>query len=394
MARSLLSVAVATAIASMALAPGAITLAPRPAAAATAVSVASLAAANIGNGAGDCSTVNSSANSLGGSEFEGSCTGYHGGPEFWCADFVKWVWQNSDGGAIDVSGLNAAAASFYRYGIGNGTLHTSPAYQPQVGDAVVYGYNYDGAGDAEHVGLVISVSGGGVTTVNGDWDGTLGQGMTTFAETARVRTTTLDAGDSAVGSAPVSMNGMTISAYVTPVPNSSAAPSHPIDWNNTSYTTTCNGWTEQPVTVAVRNGTGKKVISAQPIESSIELQIIGIAQGDITGGGSRQTAVLLLCLPSPTNFFVTEIQLFSAAGRPLGTPLYAPDLIANGYPPYFDGHPFTFSNGTLSTGAGYYPSCHACGIVQYLLTWKWNGSELKLQSATKVSDQPPPLIGH
>ncbi len=143
--------------------------------------------------------------------------------------------------------------------------------------------------------------------------------------------------------------------------------------------------------MTVRNGKGKYVVSTQPYKSYLELRVVGIAEGSL-GGPGQQTAVLLLCLPYPTNFFVTEIQLFAPSGQLLAPALRAPSLIPNSYPPYFDGHPFTIGNGELVTGAGYYTSCHACGIVQYLLTWKWTGSQLKLQAARKTSDQPPPPL--
>jgi DNA-binding beta-propeller fold protein YncE len=185
-----------------------------PGYATTAADISSLAVANLGKGAGSCSTANNSANSLGGSQFESSCTGYHGSPEYWCADFVNWVWQNANGGSINVSGLNASAGSFYLYGSDHGTLHTSASYQPQAGDAIVY--DYDGAGGADHVGLIISVnSDGTIETLNGDWGGVLGQGERKFAETSTVESMTLPASEIAIGSTPSSI-GMTISAYVTP----------------------------------------------------------------------------------------------------------------------------------------------------------------------------------
>jgi CHAP domain/IPT/TIG domain len=203
--------------------PGAPFAIMQSAAEAASVSIAALAAANVGKGAGSCSTVNSSDNSLGGSQFNGSCTGYRGGAEYWCADFAKWIWQNAAGSTINTAGLDASAASFYSYGSRNGTLHTSPSYQPQPGDAIVY--DYDGQGHADHVGLVTSVSSdGAIMTVNGDWNGEAGYGMAKFAETSEVVVTTLQPNEVAVGSTPSSMDGMTISAYVTPVTISAAVP--------------------------------------------------------------------------------------------------------------------------------------------------------------------------
>src|ERR1700722_36532 len=53
---------------------------------ATTTGIASLALANRGKGA--CST-----NSRGGHDFDTSCTGNGDRPEFWCADFARWVWD-------------------------------------------------------------------------------------------------------------------------------------------------------------------------------------------------------------------------------------------------------------------------------------------------------------
>src|ERR1700733_7772943 len=79
--------------------------------------LASLALANVNGTA--CGQ-----NSLDGNGFETSCTGNGGLPEYWCADFATWVWQNN---GVDTSSLSAAAGSFYEYGLNNGTLSNSPA---------------------------------------------------------------------------------------------------------------------------------------------------------------------------------------------------------------------------------------------------------------------------
>jgi hypothetical protein len=150
-----------------------------------------------------------------------------------------------------------------------------------------------------------------------------------------------------------------------------------IDWRNTTYTTTCV--TGKPVSVTVRNGKGHYVISDQPYTYYFDLQVEGATR---LGGTSSPTAVLLQCTPHPANFFSTVIHLVSPAGQQFGPELSAPNLL-HAYQPYFDGHPFAYSNGTLQTGAQYYTSCHACGTVPYLLTWKWTGSQLKLLTATR-----------
>jgi hypothetical protein len=166
---------------------------------ATANDVVNLANANIGGMA--CAT-----NSLGGHSFESSCTGNGGQPEYWCADFVQWVWANS---GVDTAGLDAAAGSFYVYGQNHGTLSNTPA----IGDAVVF--DYQGGGVADHVAIVTKVnSDGTIESLSGDWNGQSGS-EATFASTSHV-VLNAPAYPSAVGGAPAVI-GMTISGYIAPV---------------------------------------------------------------------------------------------------------------------------------------------------------------------------------
>ena len=187
---------------------------------------ASLAAANLGKSAGYCAH-SPSTNSLGGDQFETSCSGNGGAGEFWCADFAEWVWQNS---GFYTGGLTAAAGSFYVYGENNGTLHTSSSYVPQPGDAVVY--DYAGGGSADHVGVVTSVdSSGNVVTANGDWNGISGSSQATFAESSSVVSVTIPASERASGDY-VGAAGMTISGYVTPVASGSGNTPPPVSGSN------------------------------------------------------------------------------------------------------------------------------------------------------------------
>jgi hypothetical protein len=161
--------------------------------------VVNLANANVGGMA--CTK-----NSLGGDSFESSCTGNGGQPEYWCADFVQWVWANS---GVDTTGLDAAAGSFYVYGQKNGTLKDTPA----IGDAVVF--DYQGGGVATHVAIVTKVnSDGTIESVSGDWNGDSGS-QATFASTSHV-VLNAPAYDATVGGTP-SVIGMAISGYVAPV---------------------------------------------------------------------------------------------------------------------------------------------------------------------------------
>ncbi|MEU9131761.1 CHAP domain-containing protein [Kitasatospora sp. NPDC048540] len=185
------------------------------AAAATGADAAALAAANVGKSAGTCADLPTT-NSLGGDQFLTSCSGgYSGGPEYWCADFAKWVWQKS---GFAVQGLDASAASFRSYGLGHGTQHTSPSYRPSPGDAVEYGAP---DGDIHHVAIVTAVDAdGSIVTANGDWNGRHDAGsMAEFAKSSQVVSITIPAAETAVGSVPGSVdpaNGYYIAGYTSP----------------------------------------------------------------------------------------------------------------------------------------------------------------------------------
>jgi hypothetical protein len=171
----------------------------RPAPRGSARAVAQLATANIGKHA--CSR-----NTLGGHSFGSSCTGDGGRPEYWCADFAKWVWQHE--GVEGARLLTPAAGSFYSYGLRFGTLSAMPA----VGDVAVF--NYYGGGVAEHVAVVTAVhSDGSIETVSGDWGGTGGSEVR-FASTSTV---TLNGPfyKGVLGSVPGPM-GMVVSGFVAP----------------------------------------------------------------------------------------------------------------------------------------------------------------------------------
>jgi hypothetical protein len=166
--------------------------------------VASLAEANVGLGA--CST-----NSQGGTAFETSCDGNGGQPEYWCADFAQWVWQQA---GANTNGLDAAAQSFYDYGQNNGTLGNTPA----VGDAVVF----NNGNGIHHVAIVTQVNGNGtIETVSGDWEGDSGS-ESEFASTSHV-VLNAPAYESTVGSEP-SIMGMTIAGFIAPVFDGSSPP--------------------------------------------------------------------------------------------------------------------------------------------------------------------------
>jgi hypothetical protein len=147
-----------------------LTLLPN-ASASTTADIAGLANDNIGKKA--CST-----NSLGGDSYGSSCTGNGGQPEYWCADFAKWVWSHEN---VDHTGtLTAAAHSFYVYGQDYDTFTKKPA----VGDAAVFSHSTS-PDDIHHVAIVTKVSAGKIQVVSGDWGGESGT-QAHFASTSHV----------------------------------------------------------------------------------------------------------------------------------------------------------------------------------------------------------------
>jgi hypothetical protein len=161
--------------------------------------LASVALANLGRTA--CGT-----NSQGSWGYGSSCNGNGGQPEYWCSDFVRWVWRSA---GIDVSELDAAAGSFYVYGQNHGTLSNTP----HMGDAVVF--NYHGNGRADHVAIVTRVNDDGtIVSVSGDWNGKNGT-EAEFSSTSDVEINA-PAYPATVGSSSVAME-MALSGFISAV---------------------------------------------------------------------------------------------------------------------------------------------------------------------------------
>ncbi len=76
--------------------------------------------------------------------------------EEWCADFARFVWGQA--GVAYTGGLNAAAYSFYQYGVNHGTWHGGDLSGIQPGDVIVFGIGYYGAGTARHVAIYVGNS--------------------------------------------------------------------------------------------------------------------------------------------------------------------------------------------------------------------------------------------
>ncbi|MDT7788345.1 MAG: hypothetical protein QOF58_6764 [Pseudonocardiales bacterium] len=173
--------------------------------AATGGQIADIANANQGKMA--CDT-----NSFGERYYLSSCTGNGGRPEYWCADFAKWVWLKA--GGINTANLTPAARSFYSYGAGAGTLSDTP----HVGDAAVFS-DTNSAADIDHVGIVTAVGSNATATIqNGNYGGQ-GSDQAQFAGSSRVVPTVINA---TVGSFS-NTQGYFLVKYIRPVGVSDAA---------------------------------------------------------------------------------------------------------------------------------------------------------------------------
>lgn len=116
----------------------------------------------------------------GAERFTTSSCGHNGtwGRDAWCADFAKYVWQQS---GASVSSVNGLAGSFYSRGVNTSpvTWHARSGYTPRPGDAVIFDWespysptdwtNEGGNNNpVNHVGIVIAYSSGTITTIEGN----------------------------------------------------------------------------------------------------------------------------------------------------------------------------------------------------------------------------------
>jgi hypothetical protein len=106
-----------------------------------------------------------------------TCPGAESSEE-WCADFAAWAWHKAGvpfSYGFDSGDINAAAASFYEWGVAHGTWHSAAnGYRPAAGDVAVYGLSLGGYLTAAHVAVVTDDPQGqrGPDVVNGDGDRT------------------------------------------------------------------------------------------------------------------------------------------------------------------------------------------------------------------------------
>ena len=112
--------------------------------------------------------------------------------EKWCADFAAWVWRHAGVRfpyGYSYADINAAAASFYAWGVANGQWHpTGSGYSPSPGDVALYGLSLVSSPWAAHIAVVTSYSqgAGGPDVVNGDGDRTGFSVVETGSDQARI----------------------------------------------------------------------------------------------------------------------------------------------------------------------------------------------------------------
>lgn len=90
----------------------------------------------------------------------------YGPCEEWCALFVAWVWQHAGIRMAGGTAPYAYSGSFYGWVKEHGGRVLPPGATPSPGDAVLYGW---GPTESEHVGIVESVLGGEITTIDGNY---------------------------------------------------------------------------------------------------------------------------------------------------------------------------------------------------------------------------------
>ncbi|MGF1428614.1 CHAP domain-containing protein, partial [Kitasatospora sp. LaBMicrA B282] len=145
-------------VATISAAAGLVATGTGPASAATGSQLVGIANANLGKHY--CDT-----NSAGGTGFGSSCSANGGTGEFWCGDFVSWVWQQA---GLSVPASNPASVPSW---LSTSAYHPlGSGYTPQPGDAVIFGDNqYPTQGS--HIAIVTNYSNGLLSDIGGDEGG-------------------------------------------------------------------------------------------------------------------------------------------------------------------------------------------------------------------------------
>ena len=121
----------------------------------------------VGTGASGSAIVRVARSQLGVTESPlGSNCSKYGRCEEWCALFVAWVWQHAGVPMQGGTAPYAYSGSFYGWVKEHGGRVLPPGATPSPGDAVLYGW---GPTSSEHVGIVESVLGGEIVTIEGNY---------------------------------------------------------------------------------------------------------------------------------------------------------------------------------------------------------------------------------
>ncbi|MBS1845674.1 MAG: CHAP domain-containing protein [Actinobacteria bacterium] len=123
--------------------------------------------AAVGTGASGSAIVRIARSQLGVTESPlGSNCSKFGPCEEWCALFVAWVWEHAGVPMQGGTAPYAYSGSFYGWVKEHGGRVLPPGATPSPGDAVLYGW---GPTASEHVGIVESVLGGEIVTIEGNF---------------------------------------------------------------------------------------------------------------------------------------------------------------------------------------------------------------------------------
>ncbi|MFF3359156.1 cutinase family protein [Streptomyces sp. NPDC002917] len=167
-----------------------------------------------------------------------------------------------------------------------------------------------------------------------------------------------------------------------PEPSASKA----VDWENRTYSLTCDDTVNKPVKVAVHNGKGTARGSGVP-DSHWDVRVQQTAQGHVSRLGNV-TAVLFYCSPQPSNFFNQEMRVYRTGdGSEIGrVPSFEPPEDVYG-PPEYKPESVAITNGRISADLKFYESGdpHGHPSTPRHVTWTWDGR----QFVTHGSDTSP-----
>jgi pimeloyl-ACP methyl ester carboxylesterase len=150
-----------------------------------------------------------------------------------------------------------------------------------------------------------------------------------------------------------------------------------IDWHNAEYKSNC---ASESATVLPVKMSGDRGLAPDPGDpaSSYEFAVGGVAAGDLTGDGTNEVAVVLLCHPPNTNFEVWEVQVFTDGGKQLAQ--FVVDPIPGYGAPAGDwaSKELAIGGGHLRIGVRDYgpEDSHASGgSIHRTVSWHWDGGK-------------------